>query len=385
MDTLPVAAPFGVPGRQEESVRLKYDLIELVFQALRDIPSAMLIVSEDGIVRMENREARRLLLPYCAELAGKRLFPAGAPANWLKGGSLEIADVIISIPAGSGQHIDFTAKISPWMRDTTHGAEGLYALALGQAVNSKELKKNSDGQLLSALQQVLPSVVHELRNPLAAVAVAAELLSEDALAGSVQNGMKDILFEVQRMKFSLNRIVNLKRAPRAWRTIPAAAAFREFIQFFKLLCNEKNLQFTVQIDPTIEMSYDAQAMVALLHHILLNATQACSAGGSVELRVGLEPPNEDGAQPSVQMLVIEVTDTGCGMEEKTLVRCREPFFSTRRNGAGLGLYACNEMVNEAGGTLHITSSPGRGTRVCVRLPNAPPAAGGVSKLALTVK
>ena len=63
-----------------------------------------------------------------------------------------------------------------------------------------------------------------------------------------------------------------------------------------------------------------------------------------------------------------VIDSGQGMTEEVLQRCRELFFTTKRTGTGIGLALCARLVEEAGGTLHIESTFGRGTHIAISIP-----------------
>lgn len=67
---------------------------------------------------------------------------------------------------------------------------------------------------------------------------------------------------------------------------------------------------------------------------------------------------------------MEVEDSGTGMDEDTVSRAVEPYFTTREEGTGIGLAVVHGAVSDAGGSLAIDSEPGRGTRVRVTLPLA---------------
>ena len=72
--------------------------------------------------------------------------------------------------------------------------------------------------------------------------------------------------------------------------------------------------------------------------------------------------------PDGDSFVFAIEDTGRGMNEATLARCTELFFSTRRSGSGIGLALCKKVTEEAGGRFRIESTLGEGTRVEITLP-----------------
>lgn len=369
MGILAIAAPRSISGpaesgRAEHPIGFDLPAIEMAFDVLLDLPCAMLIVSKDGIVQMANREAQRLLSSIGADPMGKAIFPAGAPLGWLNGAEGEAADISLVFPSSTLQSIELPARLSEWMPNGPESARGLFAVALGTPPPPKEPVRVMPDPDLSILFQVIPSMVHELRNPLAVIAVTAELLAEDATTERMKESLRDILNETQRMKFSLNRMASLNRPAKRFKFLPLSSSLHELASFFEWLSNSKQVEFSTDIEAGLEAPFEPQALCVLIHNLLLNAFQACGDGNHIQLSARLEA----GAENQGQMLRIEVRDDGIGMDENTLLRCREALFSMRRNGAGLGLYVCEEMVKEAGGQMLIHSALGQGTRVEVQLP-----------------
>ena len=103
----------------------------------------------------------------------------------------------------------------------------------------------------------------------------------------------------------------------------------------------------------------------VLLNLLVNAVQACSAGGHVVVRTRPEP---DGA------VAVEVEDDGCGIAPEHMPHLFEPFFTTKPvgQGTGLGLSVSYAIVRDHGGTIAVDSTPGRGSTFRVRLPLRPP-------------
>ena len=98
----------------------------------------------------------------------------------------------------------------------------------------------------------------------------------------------------------------------------------------------------------------------VLLNLLFNACDASPNGGRVDVRV----------QSEGDQVVIDVADTGSGMDANAREKAFEPFFSTRADGTGLGLAIVQNLVEENGGSVSLSSTPGQGTTVTVRLPRA---------------
>jgi signal transduction histidine kinase len=121
--------------------------------------------------------------------------------------------------------------------------------------------------------------------------------------------------------------------------------------------------FTFRTGTVPQVSGDQQKLQQVVLNLIRNSCQALPhKQASIEICTRYDAENK--------LVIIEVEDKGCGIEQDCLDKITEPFFSTKNdeNGMGLGLYVCNSIVHEHGGTLHIESQPGFGTRVEVSLP-----------------
>jgi CheY-like chemotaxis protein len=107
---------------------------------------------------------------------------------------------------------------------------------------------------------------------------------------------------------------------------------------------------------------DRTEIEQILHALCVNASLAMPQGGRLTLRTRLDTGSDNA------LCIIEVEDEGAGMDEATQSRLFEPFFSTRVNGAGLGLATTRAIVERYGGTVSVRSTKGAGTLVRVSLP-----------------
>jgi putative PEP-CTERM system histidine kinase len=120
----------------------------------------------------------------------------------------------------------------------------------------------------------------------------------------------------------------------------------------------------------IEVIVNRDRLLQVLEHVIRNAQQATPQDGSVTVSVG----------QAGQQALLEVTDTGCGMDQQFIRdRLFRPFDSTKgEQGFGIGAYQAREFARKCGGGVEVESAPGKGTRFVIRLPLAPAlvAAGG---------
>jgi two-component system, cell cycle sensor histidine kinase and response regulator CckA len=115
----------------------------------------------------------------------------------------------------------------------------------------------------------------------------------------------------------------------------------------------------------------------VLLNLVVNARDACSPGACITVEtVDAEVAPQDAALTEAgPHVALTVRDTGCGMDESTVERVFEPFFTTHpEQGAGIGLSVVYRIARQHGGTVHVDSTPGQGTSVRVLLPRAAEAA-----------
>jgi signal transduction histidine kinase/CheY-like chemotaxis protein len=98
-------------------------------------------------------------------------------------------------------------------------------------------------------------------------------------------------------------------------------------------------------------------------NVLINALQAIPEGEAENNEIRISTRSDDRMRA-----VIEVTDTGCGIQPEDLGRIFDPFFTTKRGGTGLGLAICHGIVTGLGGEMSVTSSPGQGATITIILP-----------------
>jgi signal transduction histidine kinase len=219
---------------------------------------------------------------------------------------------------------------------------------------------------LAAVGELAAGVVHEIRNPLAAIVNATTLLA--ARDGLTEEEHASTLDAARTEARRLNRILSeflIFARPRPPERRPGDIA--EVVDRVASLIREDRaraaaVELEVRMDPSVpDFPFDPDQVTQVLWNVALNGVEAMDGRG--RLRFDVERVSDD--------VVISVADTGRGIPPEDRRRVFDPFYSRKAAGTGLGLTIAQRIVTAHGGRIELHSTPGRGTRVAIALPMAP--------------
>jgi signal transduction histidine kinase len=231
-------------------------------------------------------------------------------------------------------------------------------------------------QKLEAIGQLTGNVAHDFNNLLAPIIGGLDLIlrrgaEEPAVARSATLAME----AAERAKTLVQRLLSFaRRQP----LLPAPVDLPALVDgIMTLLASTLGSRIGVRIDAAPGLppaKADRHQLEMAILNLALNARDAMPHGG--DLTIALRAGGGPASLPPGDYVSIAVRDTGAGMDEATLARAAEPFFSTKRegHGTGLGLSMVQGLAAQLGGALEIGSAPGRGTEVLIWLPAAKAAA-----------
>ena len=327
-----------------EALRSERDRLSAIFDALSD---AVMVVGPDGAVRFANPAARPLI--YADGKVAATLIP------WLRrasrGGSAEHDGLRIGerVYALQAREIPAEGAVLAVVRDRTD--------ELRREIAEKEFVSNA---------------AHELRNPIAGISGAVEVLTAGAKDDpeAREHFLRRLTEDTERISRLTESLLTLARIESVGeggtKVLDVGIAAEEAAQ---TVTPPDGIDFTVELDPDLAAEGDRVLLRQVLIGLLTNAFKNTTPPGAVTLRARRRGEAD---------ILIEVSDTGTGIPDDEIDRIFERFYrgagSLEQEGFGLGLSIAKRMVDVMGGEIGVDSEPGQGSDFWVRLPAAKPAA-----------
>lgn len=236
-----------------------------------------------------------------------------------------------------------------------------YAERIREMERSAVEEKLTRAEHLAQIGQLAASLAHEIKNPLAGISGAIQIIREGMAEGNPHRGIiAEILAQIRRLDEAVKDLLVYSRPnPPKLREFDLNDAVRSVLT---VLREEPALQRVhVVCDPgpgVVRVTADRAQIEQLIMNLVINAAQATPDGGMVRLVVLVD----EGCG------VLAVEDAGEGMGPEVIERAFEPFFTTKAKGTGLGLPICRRIVEAHEGNIELLSTEGEGTRAVVSLP-----------------
>ena len=224
---------------------------------------------------------------------------------------------------------------------------------------------------MAALGELLGGLAHELSNPLMVILTQANLIERFADAGPVAERAHTIAAEAERAAQIVQRVTFfLRDYPPESSLVALNDVVREVVELFDYPLRRAQIDVALGLaDGLPSIWADPHRLHELVAHLIANAVQAMRERPAPR-RVTIRTE----AEPEAARVALEVSDTGPGVPAEVRARLFEPFFSTKPPGigTGLGLFVCQEIARESGGSIALLERAGPGATFCVELPQAAP-------------
>jgi signal transduction histidine kinase len=337
------------------------------------VPSGLVAFDASGAATVVNAPARALV-EADGEAEGRsiRELLAGVPdlaemvERCLQTGEVYRREEVTATNS-SGQVRRLGATVAPIdPSNEPEGARGALCLLtdLTEVLQLREqvaLKKN-----LESLGEMSAGLAHEFKNALATLHGYAQLMQSLKLNESGQAASIALLQEVRHLSEMVTAFLNFARPqPLDLADVSLSELIEECVLELSALYEERRIELIVEGD-FADVRADERTLRQALLNLIRNAAEAINEE-STERRVHVRGSSQRDASGNV-WAVIEIQDTGSGIQPTDLQRIFIPFFTTKTTGHGVGLALAHRVITDHGGTLSAANAPSGGAIFTVRLP-----------------
>ncbi len=340
-----------------------FDQLDLLHKSIiESVDSGILTIDLNGNIKSFNKGAEKITGFLHSEIINKKLddvFPVlssllNKENQWKQGRRFEAV--------GSGKILG--CSVTPLV-DSNRKKIGNTLIFQDLTVIKEMERKIERNKRLAFVGEMAAGLAHEIRNPLASISGPIQMLSKDLRLDETDRKLMQIILRGKdRLDGFVKDFLLLARPKQSERmdinieviiddlleSLRFSPEWREDIEVIKNLCNQTSI-------------YGNKAEIRqVIWNIISNAVQAMPEGG--RLKIATREVFND----TKEYLEIQISDNGCGIEEKNQDKMFEPFYTTKNNGTGLGLAIVNRIVENHMGKIRIKSKPGKGTDCIVLLP-----------------
>jgi len=225
--------------------------------------------------------------------------------------------------------------------------------ATKRELHASHEKQMQQASKLASIGELASGIAHEIRNPLAGIGAAVEVLSEETgLNGQRTEIVGEIRRQITRLNTTLRDLLDFARQREPEIEVCAVGELiKPMLALVRPDVQKQHITVAEQYDADLPpIRADAGQVQQALLNVLLNAIQAMPESGTLTVR----------ATVTNDRVQIRVADTGPGISPENLQKLFLPFFTTKHRGTGLGLAITRTIMEKNGGTIRVESEPGSG-------------------------
>jgi PAS domain S-box-containing protein len=342
---------------------------------LQSIPTGILTVNRDGLITAVNPTAEAVLKRSASDLLGnsyESVFSKGETIRDVLDRALLTHQHVHQkdLPYEHRDRALQTIRVSTVEMKEDDGQPAGVLLQAQDVTEWLGLEQRVRvAEKLSALHTLSAGVAHELRNPLGAMDLNLHLLEEElkeqgVLVKETAHYLQVVNAECRRLSVILDNFMKFARpASMGVHEVDVQRVVEHVVALMQFEAEERKIQLVHIVEKELPPVLGDETRISqVLVNVIVNAFHAMTDGGYC--RIVADARAVDGKH----WVEIGVHDTGPGISEEALPRLFEPFYTTKSSGTGLGLAIAYRIMQDHGGSITVSSSPGNGTTVALKFP-----------------
>lgn len=249
------------------------------------------------------------------------------------------------------------------------------ALSVNELRNANEELQDVQAQLLhatklTAIEQLATGIAHEIHNPLTIISGKAQVLllqkERNQIDDRVEEVLKTIVKQTKRAADITRKLLMFSQSSGSPKEmLRLEQVLEDTISLVSYQTSLEGIEISRNIGVPLPSFYaNVHEMREVFLNLILNAVQSIGSQGRIHCEIT--------AKPEDQLVQITVSDTGKGIPKEVLEKVFNPFFTTRSDAVGLGLFVTKQIVHRYGGSIRAESRPGEGSLFIIQLPHLEP-------------
>ncbi len=360
-------AATGAVRRAEATARERLEMYESLLAAT---PDPVVIYDTEGLVMYLNPAFEETFGFPLAEVRGQRLPFLPEAERAVTDTQFQQALAGTPVRSFASQRLTQVGRLlevaisAACFRDHRGQVAGIIAVLRDVTERRRTEERLRQAQRMEAVGQLAGGIAHDFNNLLTVINGSSELLIEDLAPGSAIRGRAAEILRAGERAADLTRqlLAFSRRQALEPRAVDLNRAVEGMAKMLRRLIGEE-VALELALDRAAgRVLVDPGQLEQVLLNLAVNARDAMPRGGTLTIRTGTAPETAEA--------VLEVADTGVGMDSATAARAFEPFFTTKEpgRGTGLGLATVHGIVSQSGGRITVASAPGKGATFRVFLP-----------------
>lgn len=232
----------------------------------------------------------------------------------------------------------------------------------------EQIQKMQRTEQMVVVGELAAGLGHEVKNPLAGIKAAVNLLSEELTLNKEDRDLfSQIVEQVKRLEALMKGFLNFAKPPKPqWERVSSNEVLETTIDFYQVSHRPSSQTFgSIDIRKSMDEGLprtmaDPMQLQQVFLNLFLNAGDAMPNGGTLAVRTLYDAPADS--------IRIDIKDTGTGIDPEILGRIFSPFLTTKPKGTGLGLAICKQMIEQHGGSIGAENDPAGGALFRIVLP-----------------
>jgi PAS domain S-box-containing protein len=347
-----------------KSISNEYDKFKtLTSSVLENMSESVIVLDKENKITLFNKSAENLFNDKSENVLGNKI-------ESVSNGTLEFLKTEMNSSVQNfekeiilnGEQKYFSFNISPLDDPGTNQPQ--FTVVIKDLTETKHLEEEAKrNEKLSAMGELASGVAHEIRNPINAIGMIAQRLNKEFTSTQNHNEYLDI---TQLLRSEVNRINKIitqflsyaKPIDIITKPVNINSYLNEVYKLFEEQAKQKSINFILQGTESITTNLDADLIKQSLMNIIQNAFDAVKENGQVIIKFAKIKNN----------LIIQVSDNGIGIDTEQQNKIFDLYFTTKKDGNGLGLSISQKIITQHNGSISVSSKVNNGTTFKIILP-----------------